>query len=293
MAKTTYHIVPDGDHWAVKKEGTDRAVSTHGTQKEAIDSARDSAAVGDEYVIHRPDGTIREQHTVTDPNAVGNGNGNSNIGGTGAGVKTAAGSGLALSDVTSVGSRVNWGGVLSGVVVALAVYVTLNLLAFAIGITTIDQMASKNLAIGATIVSLFCLLVSLFLGGFIVSTTTVGEDKADAMTYGVLVWATILLLLVTSGFSMGVGFFAGTRNLATTVDQRADGTVNLDAAKDALQRQSGLEGAVSPEALAWWTFLGVILALLAAVGGALAGAGPELVFRQLQDRRDAAIVKAT
>jgi hypothetical protein len=190
---------------------------------------------------------------------------------------------LRPSDVMSVGTRVSWGSVLAGVVVALAVYITLNLLTFAIGISTIDQMASKTVAVWAAFVSTFCLLVALFLGGFVASNSTVGEEKTEAMTYGVLVWATVLLLLVGAGFSLGVGFFAGVREIGLA------GTPVITAAT--AKPELGLTDTVSSQALAWWTFGGVVLSVLAAVGGALVGAGPELVLKRLRDKRVAVLAR--
>ena len=65
MAKSVLHVVPQDQHWAVKREGSDRASSTHDTQKEAIEAARDLAKELDDIVIHRTDGTIRERVTYT------------------------------------------------------------------------------------------------------------------------------------------------------------------------------------------------------------------------------------
>ena len=54
------HVVPDGDGWAIEREGESGVISTHRTQQEAIDRARDIAR-GDEVelVIHGADGQIR------------------------------------------------------------------------------------------------------------------------------------------------------------------------------------------------------------------------------------------
>ena len=56
------HVVPQGDGWAVKGEGNERADSLHDTQAEAIERAREIAInQRSEVVIHRPDGTIRDK----------------------------------------------------------------------------------------------------------------------------------------------------------------------------------------------------------------------------------------
>uniref|UniRef100_A0A7C4CBI3 DUF2188 domain-containing protein n=1 Tax=candidate division WOR-3 bacterium TaxID=2052148 RepID=A0A7C4CBI3_UNCW3 len=59
------HVVPHGDQWAVRSEGSERAASVHSTQAEAIGAARTiavNAGLG-QVVVHRPDGRIREEHT--------------------------------------------------------------------------------------------------------------------------------------------------------------------------------------------------------------------------------------
>ena len=290
MTKDTLHVVPHDGSWAVKRAGNERASSTHKTQREAIDAARDLATEGDELVIHRPDGAIREHTTYTPPAASQSSSG------------TSPPAATRPSDVMSVGTRVSWGAVIAGVVIALAVYVTLNLLAFAIGISTIDQMGTRTFAVSAAVVSIFCLLVALFVGGCVASTSTVGEERSEAMTYGVLVWATMLLLLLVTGFGLGVGFFAGARDIGRSgdpgvsaeslkqelslTDQQAERYTTV------LQRGQGLAGNVSPVGLAWWTFGGVVLSILAAVGGSLVGAGPELVLKRLRGRRVAALARS-
>jgi hypothetical protein len=57
-----YHVVPNDDQWAVKREGAEKAGSVHDTQKEAIDVARDRA-IRDrgEVVIHDRHGQIRDK----------------------------------------------------------------------------------------------------------------------------------------------------------------------------------------------------------------------------------------
>jgi hypothetical protein len=64
------HVVPHGDSWAVRVEGSARVSSTHDTQQEAIDSAIPGAKRdGGEVVIHRPDGRIRDKDSYgPDPN---------------------------------------------------------------------------------------------------------------------------------------------------------------------------------------------------------------------------------
>ena len=61
MAKKDYHVVPQGEGWAVKREGAERASSVHETQQDAIkDGKRLAQSNKTELVIHRPNGQIRD-----------------------------------------------------------------------------------------------------------------------------------------------------------------------------------------------------------------------------------------
>lgn len=59
--RDSHHVVPNGDRWAVRRSGSDRASVTADTQGEAIDLGREiSRNQGTELVIHRPNGRIRD-----------------------------------------------------------------------------------------------------------------------------------------------------------------------------------------------------------------------------------------
>ena len=70
MAKKKYHVVPSGDDWAVKREGSQRASSLHSTQADAIAAGTELARTNKtELVIHRPNGKIRDSDSYgNDPN---------------------------------------------------------------------------------------------------------------------------------------------------------------------------------------------------------------------------------
>lgn len=65
-----YHVVPQGEGWAVKRENAERASSVHGTQSAAINAGKSLAEKANtELVIHRPDGRIRDSDSYgKDPN---------------------------------------------------------------------------------------------------------------------------------------------------------------------------------------------------------------------------------
>lgn len=290
MAQSKLHVVPHNEHWAIKREGNERVTSTHDTQQQAIDAARELAKNQDAIVIHRQDGKIRETITYSDGTNDSNGNGTE--------ASSTSGSEVSVSDVMSVGSRVNWGAIFAGAVVAVTTYLTLCMLALAIGVTTVDDLSSKTFATGSVIVSIFILLASLFLGGLVTSMTTVGENKCEALTYGVLVWGAFTLILLGMGSVLGLGFGASMAlgNLDAPKTASAEDFVQAGKKVDYSEEKSRKfyeayqEGKVVVNKAdvttgAWITFAGMVLSILTAVAGSVTGAGPELVIRQIRGRR--------
>jgi uncharacterized protein YdaT len=56
------HVVPHGNQWAIRGEGSQRVTKVTDTQQEAITIARQiSRNQGSELLIHRQDGRIRER----------------------------------------------------------------------------------------------------------------------------------------------------------------------------------------------------------------------------------------
>ena len=62
MAKQPIHVVPHGDQWAWRREGSDRVSRRTDSQGDAIKDARPAAQRdGVELYIHRPNGQIRDR----------------------------------------------------------------------------------------------------------------------------------------------------------------------------------------------------------------------------------------
>jgi Uncharacterized protein conserved in bacteria (DUF2188) len=294
MAKDILHVVPHEQAWAVKREGNERVSSTHSTQHDAIESAREMAKERDDIVIHRPDGTIRERVTYTGTN-----------GGSDAaperGERRVANRTTALEprDLVPVGSRVSWGAVLGGAAVGLALYVVLVCLALAIGLSTVDHIRGRTFAISAAAISAVAMLCSVFLGGFVASQLTAGEQHREGAVYGILVWGTMVAVILMG--SLGLGSAAALRMAGAPVSP----SFSPDRMKQELtlsdqqaQRYSALvkeSSTLIPDAdakqAAWWTFVAVALSLLSAVGGGIAGAGPELALERVRDTRGAVAVE--
>jgi hypothetical protein len=292
MPKEVLHVVPLGDGWAVKREGTDRAHSTHETQKAGIDAARDLAQVGDDIVIHRPDGTIRNRVTYA-----------------GASTNTDEPVRPEAHDLRSVGSRVSWQAVGAGVVVALAASALLTALAAAIGLSTFDQARPRTVTIIAGVLWVFITIVSMLAGGYVATRMTTRETTLESIILGTLVWGTTLAL-AAMGLGAGTGLALNAtrtaqsvaegrpfwRNLNWTDEQarqfegltapervRAELKLDDEASRryeEARRNAEEVANTATPQMTAWWVFTGMALSLSAAIAGALLGCGPEIPRRE-------------
>lgn len=141
------------------------------------------------------------------------------------------------------GLRVSWGGVWGGVLVSMGMLVLLGALGVAVGVSTIDPIEADPQAVmtAAGIWGGASLLVALFIGGLVSTRTGMVFDRGTAMFEGMLVWVVALLLLAAFAGS-GIG----------------------------LVPEFSFDIAGSSQAA--WTGLGaMLLSLLAAVAGAMAG----------------------
>ena len=115
-------------------------------------------------------------------------------------------------------SRVSWGAVFAGLVIASALQVVLTVLGAAIGLTALDGRDSgKAFGIGAGIWAILVPLVTLFVGGMTAGHLANVRDRTDGFLHGALVWGLSLLLatyLLGTGASRILG---GTLSLAGNV----------------------------------------------------------------------------
>jgi hypothetical protein len=122
------------------------------------------------------------------------------------------------------GPRVRWGGVMSGLFIAIGVLMILGALGLAIGITAFGDPRSAtsestaDLGIGAGIWAFVTLLIALFLGGLVSTTVTDRPDRPGAVMHGALVWvlfSLFIMWMIGSGISLGVsGLFGAVSQLA-------------------------------------------------------------------------------
>jgi hypothetical protein len=202
-------------------------------------------------------------------------------------------------DVIPVRSRISWSAVVAGAAVALAIYLLLTLLGTAIGLSIHDRVADRSFNIGAVVYAILVTAGALFLGGFVASQMTTGENKIEGALYGLLVWAVMFALLLTvvsrlvaSGMGALIGLANPVSNVAANpnweAQARANGATDADIANfrnnvqtapeqirnainDPANRQAAEENATRA---AWYTFLGTLIAMAAGALGGYAGAGP-------------------
>ena len=163
--------------------------------------------------------------------------------------------------------RVHWGPVWAGVLVALPVYLVLQLLFFALSIIDLG-VNGEGQSTTASIVSAVLALVAFFVGGLMAGSTAASRDSDEGLLHGVLTWAVGIVAILGAGL-LGAGALLG--NLSNATAQNA-----------ALQQQAGqagqAAGQIDPaQALqaahqgAGWAALALGLTVLAAAAGGMVG----------------------
>src|ERR1700732_3421158 len=93
------------------------------------------------------------------------------------------------AELVSVGSRISWGAIMAGAILALGIYSLLTILGGAVGLSISERVNPTTLKTTAVIWTLITMVAGIFVGGMVVSQFTVGETKTEAMLYGVIMWA--------------------------------------------------------------------------------------------------------
>jgi len=174
---------------------------------------------------------------------------------------TAAGSRATLAPALHVGqnrSRISWGAVLAGAVVAVATTVLLSLLGAAMGAGSIRPLDTTstdlaNFGIGAAIWEIINLALSMAFGGYVAARLSGTHSHLDAELHGVTVWGvavllgSVLLAQAVSGLIGVVGQGAGSVVShavagAGTISGALPQEVNPQAMIDRLQQSLGNSG---------------------------------------------------
>ncbi len=143
-------------------------------------------------------------------------------------------------------SRISWGAVLAGGVIAAAIAATLNILGAAIGATTVDAVAratpgAASLGLSAVAWLVVANTIALAVGGYTAARLSGSADATDGALHGLAVWAIAFLV---SAVLVG-NLLAG---VASTAASAASGVAGR-AAEGVGSAVSAVAGQASPEAL--------------------------------------------
>lgn len=200
-------------------------------------------------------------------------------------------------DLVGVKSRVSWSAIFGGTVIALACYLVLTLFLAAVGISLTESGVRANaVGVGVLVAMILVMVVSLFLGGWVSSQLTVGENRQEAVIYGLLTWAAVTAVAMFM-VSMGVraGYFAvvggsvmvqnnervpsweeTARQAGVPEKQISDAKAALDPNRiraelnDPANQEKARNAAVGAS---WAALVGTMLSMAAAAGGAMVGRG--------------------
>ena len=126
-----------------------------------------------------------------------------------------------VSSVAILPSRVSWGAILAGTLVAITVGATLTILGVAIGASTVDAVArdtpsAMTLSLTAGGWLLVSNLLGVAAGAYVAARLSGTVDRMDATLHGLGVWATAFLIsgvllggAVSGGLSAGASVLSG------------------------------------------------------------------------------------
>jgi hypothetical protein len=221
---------------------------------------------------------------------------------------------IRAEDILPVRSRVSWPAIFAGAAVALAIYLVTMLLGASIGLSVREEASGETMGWFTVVWLVFWSLVALFTGGWIATQVTAGENQVEAIVHGLLTWCvTLALMLLMAGMGVRAGFGAmlGMANLTADTaratgldaetfarragvdvdkldkflaeeankdkDAKIPGDKNEDGKLDKQEREDLKKEALdTARNAAWYTVVGTMLSMAAAVVGALVGSGPTL-----------------
>lgn len=171
--------------------------------------------------------------------------------------------------------RVRWGPILSGLFIALASQLILTALGAAIGLTSLANSGAPRSDAGDVgsavgIWSIISLLISLFIGGWVMARACGPMNRSTAILNAAILWATTLALsawLLSSGVSGAFGIAAS--NAGEVINQVPQGNIPNTPPDVSAQQARDLAGNA---AKAGWAFtLGSLLGLASSMFGASVG----------------------
>jgi len=177
--------------------------------------------------------------------------------------------------------QVRWGPILAGIAIALGTQLGLSALAMAIGLSAGATGADAgSVGFGVVIWSIISLLISLFLGGWVMAQSCGPMTKKTAVLNAAILWGATLALsswLLASGISGAVGAAAANAGeIANQVQQQ--GGVNIPNQAPNVDPNQVRDLAGNTAKAAWSFLLGSLLSLAGAMIGAAVGARKPRVY---------------
>jgi Txe/YoeB family toxin of Txe-Axe toxin-antitoxin module len=95
--------------------------------------------------------------------------------------------------------RISWGAIIAGTIVALMLQLMLNLLAVAVGASTLNPMSDDSATPGEvtqrTIISMAAIMLgALFTGGWVAARMAGTPEQFDGLLHGIVVWGLVILI---------------------------------------------------------------------------------------------------
>ena len=184
------------------------------------------------------------------------------------------------SPIVEYHDTVRWGPIFAGILVAIVAQLMLSALGASIGGFAAGEANPSAIGTGIGIWAVISLLISLFLGGWVMAASCGPMNKKTAMLNATIMWATTLVLsgwLLASGVSGTFGLVAA--NAGEVFNQVADpGGISLPSQEqvgEAIPNVSPQEAAgyAANAATAGISFvIGSLLGLVAALIGSTVGA---------------------
>jgi hypothetical protein len=196
---------------------------------------------------------------------------------------------------TSLGSRISWGAVVGGAVIALSLQFLLTLLGAAAGLSLGNNVSGESLKNGAMVYLALTMFASLFVGGVVTSLLTGGENKQEAFLSGLVMWGVAFVAVMFLG-TAGINGGANVLTSASNAKAQAAPTMTWeDSARQAgvtdaqinelkarnntiaanVQDPANQEAARQAASKAmWYGFFMTWISMAFAALGAYAGAGP-------------------
>jgi len=131
-------------------------------------------------------------------------------------------------------TRISWGAIFAGVVIAIAVQLVLGILGTGIGLTMVDPVegttpGAAGFGIGAGIYWLITTVIALGAGGYSTARVAGVHDRFDALVLGLVVWGVTLVLTLYFLTSVVGGIIGGAFRTVGAVAGAATSTVGVAA----------------------------------------------------------------